>query len=187
VWAVGSAQAKPYGAPLVVHWDGQRWRTLGMSRPRNRDALDWELDAVAVSPTAAWAAWAAPSEVFHAAGYPLVVRANSSQATVMPSPEAIGMPYLTAVETLGPRSIWVAGVDPGKWQSGQRPGGGGSFVARWNGRHWHTTPLQSGELVNDLTADQAGGLWAVGLVGSGWDLMNGFPDHTKPLIMRLGC
>jgi len=184
VWAVGDETDRRF---LELHWDGTRWSSYMQPPPNGGAGLDYEpeLTAVAASgPTDVWAAGnAASSGNGPAWADTVVLRWNGRKWQ-----DVAADTLLTWVDDLAIRAAGdvllagLAGDDDGYSQ-----GGAGPAVQRWRNNRWQRTVLENGERIEGFAPNAAGGLWAAGFTGRGFDPNNGFPAKTAPLIMRAVC
>jgi hypothetical protein len=163
VWAVGSEG----DSALVMHFDGVRWRRIGVPRGGVANASN-ELRAVTVvSPGDVWAAGAACFTRADGivACQPLVLHLSAGVWRVVPTAGDRGT-FLLGVVARASNDVWVVGYDLP--QVGQES----NYVEHWDGRRFVPVPADAGPLaaqgdpasaLEDVT--QIPGtteLWAVG-------------------------
>jgi hypothetical protein len=137
-WAVGTIGGKKIGgqkAPLVEHWDGERWSVASVGE------VQGSLAAVAASSSRdVWAAGESDSKAALLMHWDGVAWAQ------------VALPYLpalTSVSSLGPDDVWVAGA---------------GVVAHWDGSGWAVELSRSGVRIEAVTAISPRDVWAVGLL-----------------------
>lgn len=166
VWATGSVRygvppdgGRGYFQPLIERWDGNAWRVVA-SPTLPAGALAGEVrSVVALSATDAWAVgeYTASDHTIRT----LIAHWNGTSWAVTPSPDEWGS--LTGVAATGARDVRAVGYHmlgaDGSAQIG--------IVERWNGATWSVveSPTPQGvthSSLDAITADGAGGYWAVG-------------------------
>jgi hypothetical protein len=180
IWAVGDDNEQKL---LALHWNGSRWKAYSMGPGGGHD-LPVRLDSVAA--TSADDVWAVGSA--HVAGLngydadPIVRHWNGSSWSVAPpTDDEATLLAVTATSASGP---WISGNDAFPFATSG--GNDGSFLAVRSGSKWNYTPTPQ-RTINGLAIDSSGAIWAVGWLGSGTDVNDGFPIHTTPLIERYSC
>jgi hypothetical protein len=149
VWAVGSrAPETAVDQPIAVRWNGHAWASIDVP-PMSRGG---NLEDVSVVPGTA-DAWAV-GERFGVPTLGLILRWHAGSWTRMDAPWQVAQLY--AVQALGPRSAFAAGVS----QSGR------ALVARFDGEAWHAEPgvgqLAKDGIIRSIAARNHHDVWAVG-------------------------
>jgi hypothetical protein len=166
-WAVGAAQAAPYGnakaTALAEQWDGHTWQVVPV--PAGTYKMTNELTGVtSLTPDDAWAVGlsidtSAPSrpQVGLAEHWNGKNWSVSTLATVADDPE------LQGVTAISPNDIWAVGE-----RENALPGGASylTLAEHYNGHSWTAVPAPNpGSAQNNLAAVAAAGpddVWAVG-------------------------
>jgi hypothetical protein len=155
VWAVGHTRTDAAGSrPLAEHWDGHRWRRVGIPDAGQASALS------AVSATSTHDVWA----VGTIGGRRTLVEHWDGRAwRAIPTPPLSGQEVgLSGVAALSSTDVWAVG-SRGSVSAGRRR----SLVERWDGRRWHVLPSPQPGVVDDalsaVAAHSATDVWAVGL------------------------
>lgn len=180
IWAVGNDNEQKL---LALHWNGSRWKAYPMGAGAGHDLPVGLYSVAATSANDVWAVGSA-----HVAGLngydadPVIRHWNGSRWTeVVPTGGEATLVAVTATNGSGP---WVSGNDTFPFATSG--GANGSFLAVHSGSTWKYTPTPQ-RTINGLAADPSGTLWAVGWLGSGNDINDGFPIHTTPLVERYTC
>ena len=179
-WAVGSAQQRDVeggvSSPLLVHWDGNRWRLVD-SAPTAPNAM--LLSVVSISPQDAWAVGFAGSR--SGGHHPLVEHWNGSSwsAVSVPAPPGVAS-ALSGVFAISADDIWSVG-NTGMGAKGR------TLTEHWDGSRWVLTPSPNASPPGFRSApDNA--LVAVGasshndVVAVGTTRDGGHVYHADPLI-----
>lgn len=166
VWATGSVRygepsdpGRGYFQPLIERWDGSAWKFVA-SPALPAGALAGELKGiVALSTTNAWAVgeYTASDHTIRT----LIAHWNGASWAVSPSPDEWGS--LSGVAAIGARDVRAVGYH----QTGAEGSAQIGVVERWNGATWSLaeSPTPQGvthSSLDAITADGAGGYWAVG-------------------------
>jgi hypothetical protein len=182
VWAVGDETDRRF---LELHWDGKRWSSYTQLPPNGGFGLDDspEMATVAATgPNDVWAAGDAGNSGGPAWADTVVLHWNGvTWRHVSTRMET----WVDALAIPAPADVLLAGLSSdidGYVQAGEGP-----VVQRLLGNRWQKTWLENGERFDGLAGDRAGGVWAVGYTGSGFDEDNGFPAQTASLIARGTC
>jgi hypothetical protein len=122
VWAVGSDGNRP----VVEHWDGVRWRVVGIPHLKR---AGWLSDIVALSPTNAWAVGGSPGArvlivLVHWDGHAWDVVATRREGALSAVGGAVGA------------GVWAVGTQ-GFYGSVNNES---PLAIHWNGRHWQEFP-----------------------------------------------
>lgn len=221
LWAVGVKRA--YGAhedswrgdPLIEHWNGRAWRTIGVPRPA--DSALGGLYAVTVVGQHVWAV----------GGSNFVLRWNGRRWQRIEFEFERGGGRLFGVANAGRSGIWVVG-DPGiarwknrRWQfhsanpknarddqivpafigvvarspsdawavgysSARDPERWWPLISRWDGRRWRSSPGPFGPSHDGFTELRSIATTSATEVWSVGSTM-GYPFGGRPLIERYGC
>jgi hypothetical protein len=143
-WAVGSTGSLLSPKPLIVRWNGTRWKqTPSPSRPPG------ELSAVAaISARDAWAVGATSS------GQSLILHWNGKAWNRVAGAAAAGS--LTGVAATSATNAWAVGSDSGK-----------TLILHWNGTAWKRVPSPSpgrNAYLSAVSVTSGRNAWAVGEV-----------------------
>jgi len=168
VWAVGTLDigqtrySNLTPVPLIVHWDGSKWRKL--PEPPLRGS-DYELHSVAgTSPDDVWAV--GTRRVGASADKPVILHWNGHGWALEQFKAATKAGYLNAVAARSATDAWAVGQT-----GGHVPG---ALILHWNGRTWNRVraPAQAapGALLG-VTAISASDAWAVGSTGGNSQLI----------------
>ena len=178
-WAVGTAQQRGVeggvSSPLLVHWDGKRWRLVA-SAPTAPNAF--LLGVASISSQDAWAVGFAGSR---SGGHqPLVEHWNGSSwsAVAVPAPPGVASASL-GVFAVSADDVWAVG--------NTERGEGATLIEHWDGSRWVMTPsANASPLGFESAPDNA--LVAVGasshneVVAVGTTRDGGHVYHADPLI-----
>jgi len=165
VWAVGSIDRKP----LVMHWDGYRWRRSQLPSVQ-RGALE---DVVAVAADDVWAVGAG------GVGWrPLAVHWDGKRWRTLDMRTSVSRGSdLRAIDAASAKDVWAAGTSG---EDAPVSMGWSDLVLRWNGRRWQ-------QVASSLATPVAQGYfaWAVDIAPSGdvWTVNQDLPAGT-PLFVR---
>jgi hypothetical protein len=166
IWAVGSVRigappdrGRGYFQPLIERWDGSAWRAVA-SPTLPAGALAGELrGVVALSATDAWAVgeYTASDHTIRT----LIAHWDGVSWVVAASPDEWGS--LSGVAAIGVRDVRAIGYH----KIGAEGSAQFGIVERWNGATWSVaeSPTPQGvahSSLDAITADGAGGYWAVG-------------------------
>jgi hypothetical protein len=146
-WAVGSDANNP----LILHWNGSRWRPVPAANPSPGQD---DLDAVAARTTRdAWAVGAR-------GGNALVEHWNGSTWKSVPNPLLKGGSLLVSVVAMAAANAWAVG-------------GTGNpstpLIEHWNGKTWRrvASPYTGPGNLYGMAASSATNMWAVGVDSRG--------------------
>lgn len=166
LWAVGSVRygvpsgvGRDYSQPLIERWNGSAWQVIA-SPALPAGALAGGLrSVVALSAGDAWAVgeYTASDHTIRT----LIAHWNGYAWAIAPSPDEWGS--LSGVAATGARDVRAVGYH----QTGAEGSAQIGIVERWNGATWSVTesPTPQGvthSSLDAITADGAGGYWAVG-------------------------
>ena len=156
-WAVGRADTGtlPTRKPVILLWDGSRWRMSQNPLPRGGGELR---DVEDLGPASAWSVGFTYSTIGNDT---LVERWNGSSWSIVPSPNRSAQNFLLAVKAFGETDVWAVG-------SNNVPSTlfFETMVQHWNGSSWSIVPSPSPDpfeshlLAMDGVASDD--LWAVG-------------------------
>lgn len=172
VWAVGratsSAGGSAYFHPLVLHWNGIKWKRVASPLPGNLSA---GLSGVAaVSPRSVWAVGeyqhVQKGRILNAT---LALHWNGHKWKRVPSPNSSGGNGLSAVAVVGRNNVWAVGHHGRPPSDRCNCGGIGRLLAEhWNGHAWRIVPARSGypnsetQGLTGLAVISARNIWAIG-------------------------
>jgi hypothetical protein len=170
VWAVGShiRRAGANTTPLILHFDGSRWRRVPKPPGRFTEA---ELNGVvAIAPDDAWIV--GDRVVDHpSAQIPMAFHWNGTawSAVRVPNPPGEREDELTRVSASGPDDVWAVG------QADERT----TLTLHFDGHRWRTVrgPNPPGDARNVLTGVQVLSPDDVWAVGSGGAPTEGISEH----------
>jgi hypothetical protein len=147
-WAVGDDANNP----LILHWNGSRWRPVTAANPSpGQDDLD------AVAARTARDAWAVGAR----GGNALVEHWNGSAWKSVPNPRLSGGSLLVGVVAMSATNAWAVG---GTGSPTSTP-----LIEHWNGKAWQRVAIaykRAGNLFG-VTASSATNIWAVGVDNNG--------------------
>lgn len=171
-WAVGEVELPPNSrtditqVPLIVHWNGSRWRRV--KAPAVPGHYDTQLQSVAgTSPDDVWA-------VGYTSGkghlVPVILHWNGQNwrvthlATTRPPAGSLG-----SVVAISASDAWAVGA-----VNGPKAGEQSTLIMHWNGSTWTQVPtpgLGRASWLLDVAATSASDAWAVGADGPRTDLI----------------
>lgn len=153
IWAVGYYGTVSGDLPLVLHWNGKRWKVV-TSPAAGQAPFGATLSGVGAS--SADRAWAAGSYYDGTQLKALVLRWNGAKwKRVKPLGLGAAASVLEDVLALSDRNVWIVGEDSPN-----------NLVLHWNGRNWKKVAVGNpGTLENifrGIDASSKGEIWAVG-------------------------
>jgi len=154
VWAVGWYWTPIGSAPLVVRWDGHRWKESPTPEDEYRQL-------VALDGTSSSDIWAVGQSLSLDDGYQALVMHWDGRAwTVVPTPRLAADVYLNDVSVLSPTDVWAVGSSVPANLDIQ------PIFLHWNGSAWSVIPsphLSSHyNYLQAITAVSANRVWAAG-------------------------
>ncbi len=186
VWAYGSSG----GGQSLAHYDGERWTVVPTAGPFDSSWPQVPLKAVPgrlfkggeslyTYADGGWQSFVLPSLVdIHGidarsaddayavgmqypvdGGHPVVYHWDGTTWTLLPQPEVPAGTDVGKVVEESPNSVYVAG-----WAQGQHAGPAVPNVEHWDGTAWtDVTGSLAGLVLEGISTDGAGGLWAGGM------------------------
>jgi hypothetical protein len=177
-WAVGYTRTSQYDPPrtLILHFTGDRWRTVSSPNPGPYDNTLYSV--VALAPDDVWAGgWYYDAQHF---GRSLVVHWDGTRWSQVATPVSGTFDAVQALSATGPDDVWAAG----------RTAVNGVYVAysmHWDGSQWSVVSMPGvsgrGTQIRGLAAIAPDDVWAVGdsqnrslmehWDGTSWRIVNG--------------
>jgi len=154
VWAVGWYWTEIGSAPLIVRWDGRRWRVSPTPEDEDRGL-------VAVDGTSSSDIWAVGNSLNFVDGHQaLAMHYDGRSWAVVPTPILAADVYLNDVSVVGPTDVWAVGYTiPANLDI--QP-----IFFHWDGSAWsvvHSPHLSSTyNYLQSITAVAANRVWAAG-------------------------
>jgi hypothetical protein len=166
-WAVGFTnlrrviQGDPVSEPLIMHWDGTRWRRV----PAPSEPGGGLLESVSGrSPNDLWAAgsW---GNTLGSSNRPLILHWNGKGWHLVRFAADAEFGHLYDISARSPDDVWATG-DAGAKDHG--------LILHWNGRTWRQLPVphNSGQFIFGVTAISANDAWALGSKMGGETIMH---------------
>jgi len=157
-WAVGSVQMPRRALPLAEHWNGKSWQAVPTPVDGRHIRILHDVHAVASDDV-----WAVGSQILIKTGvvHTLIEHWDGARWSIVPSPHArADHEELLAVSGGSASNLWAVGyVEP---LITPLP-----LAMHWNGTKWHVTRAPAGGTLQDVSAHDQGGVWAVGTSAPG--------------------
>jgi hypothetical protein len=167
VWAVGAGSSARGNVPLLLHWNGLRWRLEAGAFP-STGALS------AVAATSPRDVWAVGSASLGSGQLTLIEHFDGTRWTVVPSPTPGGADQLSGVTAEAPNDAWAVGSSVSTVHQSK------TLREHWNGTTWTVVPFNDqGSVLNGVAATSAGNAWAVGVGVSIRDSLGEHFDGTR--------
>jgi hypothetical protein len=154
VWAVGWQWTPIGSAPLIVRWDGRRWRVSPTPDDEYRQL-------VALDGTSSSDIWAVGQSFNFEDGYQALAMHWDGRAwAVVPTPTLADDIYLNDVAVVSPTDVWAVGYSLPANQDIQ------PVFLHWNGSAWSVVPTphlsSTYNYLQSIAAVSANRVWAVG-------------------------
>ncbi len=155
VWAVGSIAVRgrvPFSRPLIMHWDGTRWRQFPAA-PAHSDSY-----LVGIAGSSARDMWAVGFSA-SSLSRTLIEHWDGTAWTTVRSPDPFRCgDALTAVAVLSGRNAWAAGTTT------NCIGGNRNLIVHWDGTAWQpvASPRIPGGRLDSIAPISARDIWAAG-------------------------
>ena len=192
VWAVGaSSDNNVLFQPLIEHWDGTQWSTIGNPLAPGTSAFIYGIFSVAANDI-----WAVGYiQIGFSAQQPLAVHwdGNSWSLVQTPSTSPANNDILWSVTALSPGNVWAAGYSVDRVS-----GNYNTLIEHWDGSAWSIVPSPnpSGSIYNFLWGIEAvspNDIWVMGRAytgaiypglfehwnGSAWSIISSGPSEKS--------
>jgi hypothetical protein len=160
-WAVGEVELPSEKfIPLIVHWDGTRWRRA------KAPAMPYDAHLYSVAGTSPDDVWAVGLTSGREHYVPVIMHWNGQKWRLM---------HLAATRPPGGMLYGVVATSASNaWAVGGLAANQGALIMHWNGSTWTQVPtpgLGRGSSLGEIAATSANNAWAVGSDGNRADLI----------------